>query len=80
MNKASKIVMVITGLLLILASGGKIHQLLTQPLPAKPLLESWIFAIIQVPLELGLGIWLISGLFRKAGWLLAQIYGKSQLL
>jgi len=29
--------------------------------------------VIQIPLEMGLGIWLLSGLFRKAAWLVAVI-------
>ena len=73
MKIASKIVMLVAGLFLIVAAGFKVHQLLTVPLPVEPLIDTWLFSIIQIPFELGLGIWLVSGLFRKAGWLLAVI-------
>ncbi|PKL50373.1 MAG: hypothetical protein CVV39_01580 [Planctomycetes bacterium HGW-Planctomycetes-1] len=73
MKKANIIVMWITGLVLLFATAMKIHQLLTEPIISKGFWESWEFFLIQIPLELGLGIWLISGLFRKAGWLLALI-------
>ncbi len=63
----------ITGIVLLVASALKIHQLLTEPIISKGFWESWEFFLIQIPLELGLGIWLISGLFRKAGWLLGLI-------
>lgn len=65
--------MTATGLVLIAASLLKVHQLLTEPILSEGFWESRLFFIIQIPLELGLGIWLVSGLFRKAGWLLATI-------
>jgi thiol-disulfide isomerase/thioredoxin len=58
---------------LIIATALKIHQMLTEPIISKGFWESWEFFFIQIPLELGLGIWLICGLFRKAGWLLGLI-------
>ncbi len=73
MKTANRIVMTVTGLILIIASLLKAHQLLTEPIITKGFWESWEFFVIQIPLELGLGIWLISGLFRKAGWLIATI-------
>jgi thiol-disulfide isomerase/thioredoxin len=63
----------IAGIFLIGASVLKIHQLVTEPIISKGLWESWEFFLIQIPLELGLGIWLVCGLFRKAGWLLGLI-------
>jgi thiol-disulfide isomerase/thioredoxin len=63
----------IAGLVLLFATATKFHQLLAEPIISKGFWESWEFFLIQIPLELGLGIWLISGLFRKAGWLLALI-------
>jgi len=62
--------MTIGGLVLLIASILKIHQLLTQPILSKGFWESWEFFLIQIPLELGLAIWLLSGLFRKASWLI----------
>lgn len=76
MRKICRIVMAVAGLFLIVAACFKIHQLLTSPLPEEPLIDTWLFAVVQVPLELGLGIWLVSGLFVKAGWLISLIaYG-----
>jgi len=61
------------GLVLIFASVLKIHQLLTEPIISQGFWESWEFFVIQIPLELGLGIWLVCGLFRKAAWLIAVV-------
>jgi hypothetical protein len=71
MRRANRIIAVVTGLVLIIAAGFKIHQLLTEPIISKGFWESWLFFVIQIPLELGLGIWLVSGLFRKAAWMIA---------
>ena len=73
MAKANKIVMTVVGLVLITTSILKSHQLLTEPIMSKGFWESWLFFVIQIPLELGLGIWLVSGLFRKTAWLLAML-------
>jgi thiol-disulfide isomerase/thioredoxin len=73
MKKMNKIAMYIAGGFLIIASALKIEQLLTEPIISKGFWESWEFFLIQIPLELGLGIWLVCGLFRKAAWLLGTI-------
>jgi len=65
--------MTVAGMVLLIASALKIHQLLTEPIISRGFWESWEFFLIQIPLELGLGIWLVSGLFRKAAWLLAVL-------
>ncbi|MBN1393354.1 MAG: hypothetical protein JW947_11215 [Sedimentisphaerales bacterium] len=70
---ANQIITVVTGLVLIVAAVLKIHQLLTEPIISKGFWESWEFFVIQIPLELGLGIWLVCGLFRKAAWILAVL-------
>ncbi|RKY20497.1 MAG: hypothetical protein DRP62_08540 [Planctomycetota bacterium] len=70
---ANQIVMVVTGSVLIAAAGLKVHHLLTEPIISEGFWESWEFFLIQIPLELGLGIWLVSGLFRKAAWAVATI-------
>ncbi|MFA6186414.1 MAG: MauE/DoxX family redox-associated membrane protein [Phycisphaerae bacterium] len=72
-KKINKIVMYIAGGFLIVASSLKINQMLTEPIISKGFWESWEFSLIQIPLELGLGIWLVCGLFRKAAWLLGTI-------
>ena len=73
MKRANRIVMTVAGVLFIIGSLLKIHQLLTEPIVSKGFWESWEFFVIQIPLELGLGIWLVSGLFRKAGWLISVL-------
>lgn len=70
---ANQIVMVVAGLVLIVATVLKIHQLLTEPIISKGFWESWEFFLIQIPLELGLGIWLVCGLFRKAAWVVVVL-------
>jgi thiol-disulfide isomerase/thioredoxin len=65
--------MVVAGLVLIVATVLKIHQLLTEPIIIKGFWESWEFFLIQIPLELGLGIWLVCGLFRKAAWVVGVL-------
>ena len=72
-KKANKIVMAIAGVVLIIASILKAHQLLTEPIISMGFWESWLFFVIQIPLEMGLGIWLLCGLFRKAAWLIAVV-------
>jgi hypothetical protein len=72
MKIANKIVMTLAGLVLILASILKIHELLVVCIPGwkeHGIWESYEFLLLQIPLELCLGIWLVSGLFRKASWL-----------
>jgi hypothetical protein len=73
MKAVNRVITVVTGLVLIIAAGLKIHQLLTEPIISYGFWESWEFFLIQIPLELGLGIWLVCGLFRKAAWLLAVL-------
>jgi thiol-disulfide isomerase/thioredoxin len=73
MRIANQIITVVTGLVLIVAAVLKIHQLLTEPIISKGFWESWEFFLIQIPLELGLGIWLVCGLFRKAAWMVAVL-------
>ena len=73
MKTANKIVMAVAGAILVAAAVLKGYQLLTEPIISNGFWESWEFLVIQIPLELGLGIWLLCGLFRKAGWLLAAI-------
>lgn len=63
--------MTLAGLVLIAASVLKIHELLVVCVPGwqeHGIWESYEFTLWQIPVELCLGIWLISGLFRKAAW------------
>ena len=63
----------VAGVVLLVASVLKVHQLLTEPIISKGFWESWLFFVIQIPLEMGLGIWLVCGLFRKLAWLVALL-------
>ncbi len=65
--------MTITGLVLIGASGLKVHMMLNEPVVGKHFWETWEFMLIQIPLVMGLGIWLVSGLFKLGGWLLGVL-------
>ncbi len=69
MKTTNRIVTAVAGGMLIIASVLKSYQLLTEPIITPSFWESWAFFVMQIPLELGLGIWLLSGLFRKAAWL-----------
>ncbi len=87
MKNANKIVMAIVGTVLIVAAVLKIHQILTTVIPTfeqlraeytgfelfMRSLECRELMIFHVPLEMGLGIWMISGIFRKAAWLVGLI-------
>jgi thiol-disulfide isomerase/thioredoxin len=73
MNKTNKAVMLVAGVVLLVAAILKIHQLLTEPILSRSFWESWHFFLIQIPLELGLSIWLLSTLFRKGAWLVALL-------
>ncbi len=73
MGTVNRIVMAVAGALLIIAAALKTYQLLTEPIISAGFWESWEFFLIQIPLELGLGIWLLSGLFRKAAWMAALL-------
>ncbi len=63
--------MMLAGLLLIVAAGLKFHEMVATCVPSwqdNPMgfWESYEFFLIQIPLEFALGVWLVSGLFRKA--------------
>jgi hypothetical protein len=76
MKTMNKVVMTLAGLLLIVASIMKIHQLLNEPIHGWKeggFWESYEFFLVQIPLELSLGLWLVSGLFRKAAWLVGTL-------
>ena len=56
---------------LLLAAGLKAHQLATEPMAERRLLTSRWFRIFWVDAEIALGMWLLSGLARRAAWLVA---------
>ena len=66
---ANNIVLKILGLLLLTAAVLKGHELLTTPMANADIWTNRNFMIFQVEFELALGIWLLSGLFKRAAWL-----------
>jgi len=66
------IVRVLLGALLLAAAGLKAHQLATEPVAERDLLTSRTFLTVWVELELFLGAWFLSGLFRRAAWAAAM--------
>ena len=72
MRKLNAAVMTLAGLLLIAASVLKAHQVLNvyfYSWDEKGIWESWEMMLVQIPAEFALGVWMVSGLFRKAAWL-----------
>lgn len=76
LNMLSSIAMAVAGAMLVFAGVLKVHQLLTERVANRGIFDNWEFYVLQIPMEIGLGIWLLCGLFRKAGWLLGVLcYG-----
>ncbi len=72
MKVGNRIVMILAGLLLAAAALLKVHEVLTVYIPSwreDKIWESYEFFLFQIPLEFGLGLWMLSGVFRKAAWL-----------
>lgn len=68
----NRIIMFLAGLLLAAAALLKFHETLTVYIPSwreEGIWESYEFFLLQIPLEFGLGIWMLSGVFRKAAWI-----------
>jgi len=76
MKIANKIVMTLAGLLLVVAAVLKFQEMLIICKPSwgeQGIWEAYEFFLVQIPLELCLGLWLVSGLFRKAAWLVGTL-------
>ena len=69
MKTASDIVTRLLAVLLIVAAALKGWQLVIEPVANGDLWSYRPFLIFTVEFELALGLWLLSGLFKKAGWL-----------
>ena len=65
----NNIVLKILGLLLLTGAVLKGHELLTTPMANADIWSNRYFLIFVVEFELSLGIWLLSGLFKRAAWL-----------
>jgi hypothetical protein len=70
-SSVSDMVLKVLGLLLLTAAVLKGHELLTVPVANKDLWSWRPFLIFQVEFELALGIWLLSGVFKRLAWLAA---------
>lgn len=76
MQRFNRFVMICAGTLLIVASILKYLELLNVYIPSwkeKGVWESWEFFLVQIPAEFCLGVWMVSGIFRKAGWLIGTL-------
>lgn len=76
MQKINVVVMTLAGMLLIVAAALKAHEVLTVYFPSwreQGIWESWEFFLVQIPVEFALGVWMVSGLFRKAAWLVGTV-------
>lgn len=76
MRTMNKIVMILAGGLLIVASILKMREMLNVYIPSwneNGIWESWEFLLVQIPAEFVLGAWMVSGLFRKGGWLVGTL-------
>jgi hypothetical protein len=71
MKTGNRIIMVIAGLLLAAAALFKVHEALTVYIAPwrEGIWESYEFFLLQIPLEFALGVWILSGVFRKAAWI-----------
>ena len=66
---ANDIILRLLGVLLLVATVLKGWQLMTEPVANSSIWTMRWFLIVQVEMELFLGLWLLSGLFRKLVWL-----------
>ena len=73
MKIINRIVLTAISLILFFAAFEKINHVLSEPIITPGFCESGEFSVLQIPLLLGLAIWLVSGLFRKAAWMVAVI-------
>jgi hypothetical protein len=55
----------VLGTVLLAAAALKGHQLITGYVPGKTLLTSWTFQLLTIEVELALGIWLVSGFYKR---------------
>ncbi len=67
----SDVVLKALGLLFLMAAVLKGRELLTVPVANKDLFSWRPFLIFQVEFELAMGIWLLSGVFKRLAWLAA---------
>jgi hypothetical protein len=73
MKAVSNTLLKLLGILLLIAAVLKGWQLITEPVANNRIWTYRPFLILTVEFELALGIWLLSGLFKKAAWLAALL-------
>ena len=73
MKLANNIVLKLLGMLLLIAAVLKGWQLLTEPVANNDIWTYRPFLVLMVEFELALAIWLLSGLFKKAAWLVSLL-------
>ncbi len=70
-TEKSHVVRFILGVVLLLSAGFKAHSLWTDPVPVFGLFTSPRWQVALIELEVLLGLWLVSGLYRRGAWLSA---------
>jgi len=69
--RAARLVRVALGLFLLVAAGLKAHSLATDPLSQDAFFASPRLLIAVIEVEIVLGLWLLSGWFVRAAWVMA---------
>ena len=69
MKKANNILLKVLGILLLTGAAMKGWQLLTEPMANNDIWSYRPFLIFVIEFEIALGVWLLSGLFKKTAWL-----------
>lgn len=67
-EKISSLILRLLGILLVTAALFKGHELLSLPVANKDLWSYRPFLVFQVECELALGLWLLSGLWKRLAW------------
>ena len=73
MKASSNAVLKVLGMLLLTAAVLKGRQLLTEPVANSDIWSYRPFLVLTVEFELARAIWLLSGLFKKAAWLVGLV-------
>jgi len=71
MKSVNSMVLKLLGILLLATAVLKDWQLLSGPMSSKDIWTNRAFLIFTVEFEIALGIWLLSGIFKKLAWLVA---------
>jgi hypothetical protein len=69
LGRVGSLILRLVGALLLVAAGLKGYQAVTEPMAGSDIWTNRNFLILTVELELAMGIWLVSGLFKKLAWL-----------